>query len=79
MASMEVFNVCMFFPDESYEYDCRNVTPEQAVERAKSVITSVGGRTGMLRRVIITDLGDNINFEWKFGEGVVFPPEEKPA
>lgn len=70
------FSVWMFFPDGSYEFDRRGVDGEKAVERAKSVINSVGGRVGMLVRVIITDAGDNINFEWKFGEGVVFPPKE---
>jgi len=28
----------------------------------------------MVKRVIITDGGDCINFEWKKGEGIVFPP-----
>lgn len=70
---MSTFNVVQFFKDESYEYVCRNVSAEEAVQAAKHYTTSVGARIGTTRRVIITDSGDCTNFEWKFGEGVVFP------
>lgn len=70
------FSVCMFFPDEQYEYDCRFVDGETAVNRVKTIISSVGGKLGFVKRIIITDGGDCINFEWIHGQGVVYPPPE---
>lgn len=68
----ERFNVVQFFEDESSEYVRTNVSAEEAVKAAKHYCTSVGARLGMTRRVIITDSGDFINFEWKFGKGITF-------
>ncbi len=70
------FNVCQFFEDGSYEYVIRNADPRTAVETAKRFTESVGAKIGTTKRVIITDAGDNTNFEWKFGEGVTFPPND---
>ena len=67
------FSVCQFFEDGSYEYVRRWVTAEEAMTAVKHYITCVGARIGTTKRVIITDGGDNCAFEWKFGEGVVFP------
>ena len=72
---MNKFNVCQFFLDASYEYVARNVGAEEAVRLATQLCRSVGGRLGTTKRVIITDGGDAINWEWKHGEGVVYPPE----
>ncbi len=69
------FSVCQFFEDDSYEYVRRFVSAEEAVEAAKHYTSSVGARLGMTRRVIITDGGDQTNFEWQFGKGITFPPE----
>jgi hypothetical protein len=66
------FSVCQFFADDSYEYVRRWVSAEEAVAAAKHYTESVAARTGVTARVIITDGGDCTNFEWKFGEGVVF-------
>lgn len=68
------FSVCQFFKDGSYEYVRRFVSAEEAVNAAKHYTESVGARMGMTRRVIITDGGDSTSFEWKFGEGVTYPP-----
>jgi len=68
------FSVCQFFADGSYEYVRRGVSAEEAVNAAKHYTSSVGARMGMTRRVIITDGGDNCNFEWTYGEGVTYPP-----
>lgn len=70
------FSVCQFFEDESYEYVARFVDPETAVLKAKHYVTSAAAKIGMTRRVIITDGLDCVNFEWKYGEGIVFPPKE---
>lgn len=29
---------------------------------------------GIIRKVIITDGGDFINFQWEFGKGITYPP-----
>lgn len=68
------FSVCQFFADGSYEYVGRSVSAEAAVEIAGCYASSVGARIGTTRRVIVTDAGDCTNWEWRFGEGVVFPP-----
>lgn len=72
----ETFNVVQFFADGSSETlpDLRG--PQAAVQAAKRWCSSVGARIGNTRRVIITDSGDYINFEWKFGEGVTYPTPE---
>jgi len=73
------FSVCQFFPDGSYEYVRRNVSAEEAVTAVKHYTTSVGARIGTTKRVIITDGGDCVNFEWEFGKGITFPPQLKGA
>ena len=67
-------SVCQFFQDGSYEYVKRFVGPEEAVGAAISYTSNVSATLGLTRRVIITDGGDCVNWEWRFGEGVVFPP-----
>jgi hypothetical protein len=69
---MSEFNVCQFFEDGSYEYVRRNVGAEEAVKAAHHYCHSVGAKIGTTKRVIITDDGNCVNFEWKFGEGVTF-------
>lgn len=66
------FSVCQFFEDGSYEYVRRYVDADTAVKAAHHYTHNVASRIGITRRVIITDGGDCINFEWKFGEGVVY-------
>lgn len=73
------FSVCQFFQDGRYEYVRRYVGAKEAVETAKRYTESVGARLGTTVRVIITDGDDNTNFEWKFGEGVTYPPPEMVA
>jgi hypothetical protein len=69
------YSVCQFFMDDSYEYVRRFVDAEEAVKAAVTYSTSVGARIGTTVKVIITDGGDCINWEWRKGEGIVFPPE----
>jgi hypothetical protein len=73
----ELFNVVQFFEDESYEYVRRGVSAVIAADAAKHYCKSLGARLGTTVRVIITDGGDCIVFEWKRGEGVTFPPNMK--
>lgn len=70
------FSVCQFFTEGGYEYVRRFVSAEEAMKAANHYCTSVAVKMGMVNRVIITDGGDCCCFEWKLGEGVVFPPKE---
>jgi len=70
----ERFSVWQFFPDGSYEKVRDHVPADEAFKGFKHYTTSVGARIGTTVRVIITDSGDQINAEWKHGEGIVFPP-----
>lgn len=70
------FSVYQWLIDGSYEEELRFVAIEVAMKRAMGIVASVGGRIGTTTRVIITDGGDCIVWEWKFGEGVVFPKAE---
>lgn len=71
------FSVYQFFEDGSYEAVRQWVEAEEAVKVAQHYCNSIGAKIGTTRRVIITDGGDCTTFEWKYGEGVVFPPKEK--
>lgn len=73
------YSVCQFFANGSYEYVRRFVSAEEAGAAFRHYCTSVGARMGLTARVIITDGGDCTNAEWKFGEGITFPPPEKGA
>ena len=71
----ETFSVCQFFEDGSYEYVRRFVVMEEAIKAAIHYSTSVAARMGVTVRVIITDAGDSIVWEWRRGEGIVWPQE----
>jgi hypothetical protein len=71
------FSVCQFFQDDSYEYVYRMVDAKTAVEKAKFYTSNVAARIGMTKKVIITDGLDLTVFEWRYGEGVVFPPRKE--
>lgn len=70
------FSVYQWFVDENREEVLRFVPLEQALRTAINLTRSVGGRMGTTIRVVVTDSDDCINWEWKFGEGVVFPTPE---
>jgi hypothetical protein len=72
---MNEFSVYQWFPDGQYEKVERLVSAEVALRRAASLSQSIGARLGTTVRVIITDGGDNITWEWKHGMGVIFPKE----
>jgi hypothetical protein len=72
----ELFNVVQFFEDDTSEYVRRLVPAEEAMKAAYHYCNSVGVRLGFVKRVIVTDVLDCINFEWQSDKGVVFPPRE---
>lgn len=69
------FSVCVFFPGGYYIHECRYVPAREAVETFKRMTQNVAARAGLTTRVIVTDGGDCINMEWRFGEGYTYPPE----
>ena len=69
------FNVVQFFPDGQYEYVRRNVTAKEAVAAAQHYTTSVGARMGTTVRVMVTDMLDQICFEWENGK-ITFPTQQ---
>jgi len=73
----EHFSVYQYFRDGSYEQVAELVDMEIAVDKFAHFATSVGAKVGAVVRVIITDGGDCVNAEWKFGEGITYPPELK--
>lgn len=71
------FSVCWWNPDGNYYYEKQFCGCEEAVNTAMSLIRRPAAKLGIIRRVIITDGGDCCNWEWKHGEGIVYPPELK--
>lgn len=69
------FSVCQFFADEraGYEYVRRWVSAKEAMKAFKHYTHNVAARLGPVRRVIVTDGGDAIAFEWQYGKGITFP------
>jgi hypothetical protein len=68
----EQYSVCQFFEDGTHEYVRRHVDAKAAVEAAKHYTSNVAAKIGFVHRVIITDGGDCICFEWQHGKGVTF-------
>jgi hypothetical protein len=66
------FSVCQFFADETYEYVRRGVGAEEAVKAFSHYINSVAAKLGFVERVIITDGGDCVNYEWQKGKGITY-------
>lgn len=76
MSERNEFSVVQYFPDDSYEYVRRYVSATEAMTAARHYCTSVGAKLGITKKVIITDGGDFICFEWTKEKGVTFPPLE---
>ena len=73
------FSVFQFFNDDYHECVRQGVGGQEAVETARSYMERPAAQLGVIRRVIITDGGDNTTFDWRFGEGVVFPTKAEGA
>lgn len=70
--SQNEYSVVQFFEDGTYEYVRRWVDAQQAVLAARHYTSSVAAKVGIVTKVIITDGGDCIKFEWQYGKGVTF-------
>jgi len=73
------FSVVQFFPDGTWERVAEWVDGRTAVETAKSYTERPAALIGIIARIVITDGGDFTVFEWRFGEGVVYPTREMRA
>lgn len=71
------FSVYQFLEGDICERVRSFVSAEEAVKAAKHYTTNVAVKMGITKRVIITDGGDCITFEWLKDKGIVFPPREK--
>lgn len=68
------FSVYQFIKKAGSECVARGVSDRDAVEIAHSYCARPAALMGIIERVIITDEGDCIVFEWKDG-AVTYPPQ----
>jgi hypothetical protein len=66
------FSVYQFFEDGTYERVREFVEAREAVKAAHHYTHNVAMKLGVVTRVIITDGGDHICFEWTAGKGITF-------
>jgi hypothetical protein len=72
----EQFSVALFFDDGQHKYARRFVSAQEACRAFQHYSRSAGAQLGLTVRVIITESSDCIVREWKYGQGVTFPPED---
>lgn len=63
-------------PRQQYEKIRSHVTVDKAAEVFNFYTTNVAAKTGITKRVIITDGDDYIVLEWRYGKGIVFGLDE---
>ena len=68
------FSVYWWDPADNYYTEKRFVPAAEAMECVVDLIQRPAAKAGIIIKVMITDGGDCCVFEWKNGEGVVFPP-----
>ncbi len=69
------YSVWWWDRDGGQHEELRFVPARQAVEAAHRLTRGPAARLGMVQRVIITDGGDCINFEWRDGRITFGGPE----
>lgn len=70
------YSVYWFDPDGGSHRERQFVTAGEAMEMAASLAHRPAAKIGIIRRVIVTDGGDLTVFEWRYGEGIVWPTKE---
>lgn len=76
MSGANEFSVWWDDPEGMHHCEGRAMGAKEAVELAKSFTERPAVAMGIIRRVIITDGGDNTVFEWLADKGVTFPPRD---
>lgn len=74
--SRQEFSVVQFFNNDTYERVRSYVSIQEALRAAQHYTTSVGAKAGIVERVIITDGGDSIVFQWERDHGITWPIEQ---
>lgn len=72
------FSVAWWDPEGDCYYEKRFCGAEEAVSAAISLVSLArhpAAVLGRIRRIIITDGWDYCIWEWKYQEGIVYPPE----
>jgi hypothetical protein len=67
------FSVYQYFVNGQYEKVREYVELNEAMKAAEHYSNNVAVKMGITARVIVTDGGDCIVWEWKQGEGIVWP------
>jgi hypothetical protein len=68
------YSVYQFFADDSYEAVKSFVPLSEAMRAFKGCTINVAASVGITSRVIMTDGGDSIIVEWKYNQGITWPP-----
>lgn len=69
--------VYQFFPDGSWSRVRSFVSIEDALEAFEHYTSAAAAADGIVTRVIVTDGGDCINYEWRRGRGMTYPPSSQ--
>lgn len=77
--SSEKFDVWQFIRDGNRERVASFVSLENAVTVASHYAHCSAAILKVIERIIITDSGDCIVFEWVNGLGVIYPPPMAPS
>lgn len=75
----ELFQVYHYFSETEYVKEGEPLPAKEAMELAISFTTRPTAVLGMTKRVIVVDLLDRTCFDWRHGQGVVFPTKEDIA
>ena len=67
------FDVWIWFPADWHDRVGQGLDAKAAVETAVDYTRRPAAMCGIIRRVTIVDEEDYTVFEWRYGEGVVFP------
>ena len=71
------FSVYQYLADDRIEEVLRDAGAEAAVLEAKRRTEAPGALLGAVVRIAIIDQDDFVVFDWRRGEGVVFPTREQ--
>lgn len=74
----EQFAVLLFIDDGKRRYVGRFISAQEAIRVFEFCTHSIDARVGRTVRVVVTDRHDRVLREWKFRQGVTFPPLDFP-